>query len=73
MTERMRQGARALGLELSDRQLAQFERYYELLTENNAVMNLTAITEETEVARLHFLDCAALLAAALCIALFALC
>jgi 16S rRNA (guanine527-N7)-methyltransferase len=38
-----------------------FPAYYKLLTEKNKVMNLTAITEETEVARLHFLDCLALL------------
>ena len=56
MTERMRQGARALGLELSDRQLAQFERYYELLTEWNERINLTAITQKDEVAEKHFLD-----------------
>ena len=40
--------------------LARFRRYYELLTEWNAVMNLTAITGEEDTARLHFLDCAAL-------------
>lgn len=36
-------------------------RYGEMLIETNQVMNLTAITEPSEVARLHFLDCAALL------------
>lgn len=37
-------------------------RYAGLLAEKNQVMNLTAITDPAEVARLHFLDSAALLA-----------
>ena len=40
--------------------LGRFRRYYELLTEWNRVMNLTAIEGEENTARLHFLDCAAL-------------
>ncbi len=36
--------------------LKQFRRYYELLTEWNKVMNLTAITEYDEVVEKHFLD-----------------
>ena len=40
--------------------LRRFRRYYELLTQWNAVMNLTAISGEEDTARLHFLDCAAL-------------
>lgn len=36
-------------------------RYSRLLLEQNQVMNLTAITEPEEVARLHFLDSAAVL------------
>lgn len=39
-------------------QLLEFSRR---LLEKNQVMNLTAITEPAEVARLHLLDCAALL------------
>lgn len=37
-------------------------RYADLLLEQNRVMNLTAITEPEQVARLHFLDSAAVLA-----------
>ncbi len=44
------------GVELSDEQLIQFDKYYELLTEWNKVMNLTAITEFEDVCRLHFTD-----------------
>ena len=47
-------------LPLDETALRRFRRYYELLTEWNAVMNLTAISGEEDTARLHFLDCAAL-------------
>jgi 16S rRNA (guanine527-N7)-methyltransferase len=47
-------------LPLDERALGRFRRYYELLTEWNKVMNLTAIEGEENTARLHFLDCAAL-------------
>ncbi len=39
----------------------QLERYGQLLLEKNQVMNLTAIRDPEGVARLHMLDCAALL------------
>ncbi|MDO4568018.1 MAG: 16S rRNA (guanine(527)-N(7))-methyltransferase RsmG [Clostridia bacterium] len=42
--------------ELSPAQRAQFARYYELLTEHNARVNLTAIVDPVEVARKHFAD-----------------
>lgn len=41
---------------LSDRQLEQFQDYYELLTEWNTFVNLTAITEYRDVLTKHFLD-----------------
>ena len=47
-------------LDVDDLALRRFRRYYELLTEWNKVMNLTAIEGEENTARLHFLDCAAL-------------
>ncbi len=40
---------------------ARLARYGQMLLEKNQVMNLTAIREPDGVARLHFLDCAALL------------
>ncbi|HHT16561.1 MAG TPA: 16S rRNA (guanine(527)-N(7))-methyltransferase RsmG [Papillibacter sp.] len=55
------QGAAELGLALSDAQVEQFERYFAFLVEKNRVMNLTAIMEKDAAARLHFLDCLALL------------
>ena len=50
------EGAKELGLELSHKQLAQFEIYYRELTDWNERANLTAITgwEDTQVR--HFLD-----------------
>lgn len=51
-----KKGLEALEIELSDGQIRQFLRYYELLTEWNKVMNLTAITEYEEVVLRHFLD-----------------
>ena len=38
-----------VGADLTEKQVKQFYRYYELLTEWNQVMNLTAITEFDEV------------------------
>ena len=45
-----------LGLSISDKQLEQFNSYYEMLVETNKVMNLTAITEFEDVCKLHFVD-----------------
>lgn len=41
---------------LDEHQFSQFMRYYELLTEWNQVMNLTAITDFREVCKKHFVD-----------------
>ncbi|MCM1162573.1 MAG: 16S rRNA (guanine(527)-N(7))-methyltransferase RsmG [Roseburia sp.] len=45
-----------LHIVLSDDQLNQFLTYYELLTEWNSFMNLTAITDFDEVFKKHFID-----------------
>lgn len=44
------------GINLSAEQLAQFEKYYELLVATNAKFNLTAITDKEEVYLKHFYD-----------------
>ncbi|MCH7620775.1 MAG: 16S rRNA (guanine(527)-N(7))-methyltransferase RsmG, partial [Chloroflexi bacterium] len=49
-------GALELGIKLTDRQLAQFETYYRELHQWNQRVNLTAITEYSEVQVKHFLD-----------------
>lgn len=41
---------------LTDKQIKQFETYYELLIEWNEKINLTAITDKTLVFHKHFLD-----------------
>ena len=45
-----------IGIELSDKQVDQFIKYYELLVEWNSFMNLTGITEYHEVVIKHFVD-----------------
>lgn len=50
-----------LGIKLSEKQLEQFFTYYEMLVEKNKVMNLTAITDETDVVSKHFSDSLSLL------------
>ena len=48
-------------IELSDIQLSQLDKYYNLLIEWNQKINLTAITEYEDVLIKHFLDSSALL------------
>lgn len=43
-------------LTISDEQLNQFEKYYELLLFYNEKFNITAITEREEVIKKHFVD-----------------
>lgn len=45
-----------LDIVLSEKQLEQFDKYYQLLVEWNKVMNLTGITEYDEVYCKHFAD-----------------
>ena len=59
MEQLLRDGLTALGL--PEDGIGALVRYAELLVEKNKVMNLTAITEPADIARLHFLDSAALL------------
>ena len=59
MNEILRQGLAALSLPQDAAPV--LEKYGSLLLAKNQEMNLTAITEPEQVARLHMLDCAALL------------
>lgn len=61
MEEILRSGFDELGVPLTDDSLRGLRAYYDLLSEKNKVMNLTAIEGEADTARLHFLDCGALL------------
>lgn len=64
LEEILTDGFAQLGLPLTEEAKAAYRLYADFLREKNAVMNLTAITDEAEIARLHFLDSAALLTAA---------
>lgn len=55
-------GLREMGLTPPPGAIDKLCQYSELLLEQNKVMNLTAITQPDQVARLHFLDSAAVLA-----------
>lgn len=49
-------GMSRLGVSVTEQQLQQFHTYSEMLKEWNEKMNLTAITEDKEIAVKHFLD-----------------
>ena len=55
-SELMIHGTNSIGVCLSDYQMKQFFQYYRMLIETNKVMNLTAITELSDVVSKHFLD-----------------
>jgi 16S rRNA (guanine527-N7)-methyltransferase len=54
--EILRQGIEDFGIEASDKMLADFQKYKEILVEWNQKMNLTGIEDEKEVFIKHFLD-----------------
>lgn len=55
-TSQFQKDLKDLSLQLTDQQICQFLRYYEMLVEWNQVMNLTGITEYGEVMKKHFID-----------------
>lgn len=61
MEEILNGGLAELGIAPDSKAIKRLETYFEYLEERNRVMNLTAISGEEDVARLHFLDCAQLL------------
>lgn len=50
----------SVNIDLSEGQIRQLNTFYQMLTETNKVMNLTAITDYDEVAIKHFADSAAI-------------
>lgn len=54
--ETFKQSLLEKGIELSEKQLQQFEDYFHMLVEWNEKMNLTAITNKEEVYLKHFYD-----------------
>lgn len=61
LEEILASGFEALQLIPDPQAIARYRIYYDYLDEQNRLMNLTAISGEEDSARLHFLDCAALL------------
>ena len=55
-TQKFTKALEELNIKLNDAQIGQFIYYYELMIEKNKVMNLTAITEFSEVIYKHFID-----------------
>lgn len=56
IAQRVREGAAAMGLALGEEAAGRFARYYDLLVEGNACMNLTTVLEPEEAVDRHFLD-----------------
>ncbi len=54
-------GARELGIELSQQQLERFERYYQILTDWAQRISLTTVRDLEGIQRRHFLESAALI------------
>ena len=52
----LKNNTKKLNIELSELQVNQLYKFYEMLIEKNKVMNLTAITEEHDVVVKHFID-----------------
>lgn len=56
MKEKLYEFCKNNEIDLSDKQLEQFQIFYDYMIEMNQVMNLTSITEEDEVILKHFYD-----------------
>lgn len=56
MKDYLRKSAEKISIELSEKQLEQFNTFYELLIDANKSFNLTAITEMHDVVLKHFID-----------------
>lgn len=57
----LRDGLKALNIQADEEAISLLQRYGQELARVNTVTNLTAIRDEAEMAKLHFLDCAAIL------------
>ena len=56
MEKTLREGLTALGLSLPEARQEKLCAFARAMVKQNEVMNLTAITEDTQVAKLHLLD-----------------
>ena len=64
MKETLTQGLASLGISLEEDRIETLCRFGEAMIQQNKVMNLTAITEPRQVAKLHLLDSLTILTAA---------
>lgn len=55
--ELMKEASKDVGIELSNEQYDKFIKYMRLVQEWNEKINLTAITEDEEFIKKHFIDC----------------
>lgn len=62
-TAMFKEDLKEFGVVISDKQMAQFLRYYEMLLDWNEKINLTAITDYDEVLKKHFIDSVSLIKA----------
>ena len=62
-TDQFEKDLKSFNVELTELQIKQFLKYYELLVEWNEFMNLTAITEYEDVMKKHFVDSLSLIKA----------
>ncbi|NLN42138.1 MAG: 16S rRNA (guanine(527)-N(7))-methyltransferase RsmG, partial [Clostridiales bacterium] len=53
---KLKQGVKALNIDITDEQLKKFDKYISLLIQWNKKMNLTAIVEPEAIIVDHFLD-----------------
>lgn len=60
--QQLTEQAKAIGVKINSEQASKFQKYLELLLEWNEKINLTAITEPSEIVEKHFVDCLTLLA-----------
>lgn len=62
-TSQFQEDLKEWNIKLTDEQIGQFLRYYELLVEWNQSINLTAITDYQDVMKKHFIDSISLIRA----------
>lgn len=52
----LKQGAKEMGIDLTDESIALFEKFTKMMLSYNEMVNLTAITEQKEIVIKHYLD-----------------
>ena len=52
----LRESFDQIGIDLTDKQVSQLDRFYEMIIEKNKVMNLTKITDYDDTVTKHFVD-----------------